>query len=326
MTLTLGIAYLTVLSHERNRTSQAGHLRAQTRVLNSIVSPIPEPPLQSRAELAREERSNLTETAKDRWNDEVEGAVRWLQHADWEGVRNGMEGAIARLLGGGLQRSREGIEEAEKKGGPLVQDALDRSRAAASRGAEQAAVAAKHNADRAAHSAKDAAIAAKHEAERLAALTRDAAVAAKENVTRGLIAAEHDVIETTASAKAASRDAWGKTVEKSHETADKVQYEAHKTAGTVDAARVAVKDAISKGVEKGKELVGSAQAATESALNRAEAKGAEAKAKFGPKSEVEKALQQRYESPRGLDRSVLQALEERYRPIGLRDNTVLRGV
>lgn len=320
-------------------------------MLNSIVSPIPEPPPQSRAELAREERTNLIETAKDRWNDEVESAVRWVQHADWEGVRNGMEGAVARLLGGGLQASREGIEEAEKKGGPLVQEAVDRSRAAAGRGAEHAtegiqrgvagmeraavstktstenaAVAAKHNADRAAHSAKDAAIAAKHEAERLASLTRDAAIAAKENVTRGLIAAEHDIIETTASAKAASRDAWGKTVEKGHETADKAQYEAHKTAGTVDAARGAVRDAINKGIEKGKELVGSARTTAESALAGAEATGATVKANLGPRSEVEKALQQRYESPRGLDKSVFQALEERYTPIDQRNNTVLRGV
>jgi len=41
---------------------------------------------------------------------------------------------------------------------------------------------------------------------------------------------------------------------------------------------------------------------------------------------VEKTLQQRYEKPSGLEKSVAQALEERYKPIDSRDNTVLRGV
>jgi len=89
---------------------------------------MPLPPPQSRAELAREERSTLLEAAKDRWNDEVENAVRWVQRTDWNEVREGMEGAVSRLLGSGLQKSREGIEEAEKQATPKVQEAVDRSK------------------------------------------------------------------------------------------------------------------------------------------------------------------------------------------------------
>lgn len=50
-----------------------------------------------------------------------------------------MEGAVSRLLGGGLQKSREGIDEAEKQARPKVQEAVDRSKAAASSAKEEAA-------------------------------------------------------------------------------------------------------------------------------------------------------------------------------------------
>jgi len=130
VTLTLGIAYLTVLVHERNRRAQAEALRSQSLVLTSLLEPSPIPPPQSRAELARAERSSLTETLKDRWNDEIENAVRRVQRTDWNEVREGMEGAVARLWGSGLQRSREGIEEVEKQAAPKVQEAVDRSKAA----------------------------------------------------------------------------------------------------------------------------------------------------------------------------------------------------
>jgi len=87
VTLTLGIAYLTVLAHERNRQAQAQQLRSQSRVLTGLLDPAPIPPPQTRADLAREERGTLIETAKDRWNEEVESAVRWVQRTDLNDVR-----------------------------------------------------------------------------------------------------------------------------------------------------------------------------------------------------------------------------------------------
>jgi hypothetical protein len=42
-------------------------------------------------------------------------------------------------LGTDLQKSREGIEEAEKQAGPKVQEAVDRTKAAAKKGTEQTA-------------------------------------------------------------------------------------------------------------------------------------------------------------------------------------------
>jgi altered-inheritance-of-mitochondria protein 5 len=126
-------------------------------VLISLLEPSPIPPPQNRAELAREERSSLAETLKDRWNDEVENAVRRVQRTDWNEVREGMEGAVAKLFGSGLQKGREGTEEAEKQAAPKVQEAVDRSKAAAKKGADEAAAATIAGAEQAGAQAKEGA-------------------------------------------------------------------------------------------------------------------------------------------------------------------------
>ncbi|KAH6674462.1 hypothetical protein B0J14DRAFT_540339 [Halenospora varia] len=209
VTLTLGLAYLTVLAHERNRQAQASNLRSQSRVLTSLIEPTPLPPLQSRAELAREERSTLVEAAKDRWNEEVENAVRWVQRTDWGDVREGVEGAVARLTGKGLEKSREGIEEAEKSAGPKVQEAVDRSKAAAKSAKDQAAVAV----DRAAAAAiTGAERAAKAKTQRVAA---DADAGAHEAIRRSG--------GTVDAARGAVRDAVSKGIEKGKEAIGKAQ-------------------------------------------------------------------------------------------------------
>ncbi|KAH8782578.1 hypothetical protein BGZ57DRAFT_758628 [Hyaloscypha finlandica] len=207
VTLTLGIAYLTVLAHERNRRAQAEALRSQSRVLTSLLEPSPIPPPQSRAELAREERSSLTETLKDRWNEEVEHAVRRVQKTDWNEVREGMEGAVARILGSGLQKSREGIEEAGKQTAPKVQDAVDRSKAAAKKGADQAAA----EIDRAAA----ATIAGVERADRPGADAKTGAQDAAEAVRHAG--------GTVDAARGALRDTFNKGIEKGKATIGKAQ-------------------------------------------------------------------------------------------------------
>ncbi|KAI2624925.1 hypothetical protein GGR54DRAFT_637823 [Hypoxylon sp. NC1633] len=96
-TLTLSIAYLSILAHQRSREHQATILRQQTRLLSSIIDPLPPVLPPTRAEVAAAERANLVERAKDRWNAEVEGAVRWAQNKDWDEVREGVETAVSRL-------------------------------------------------------------------------------------------------------------------------------------------------------------------------------------------------------------------------------------
>lgn len=210
--MTLGLAYLTILAHERNRRAQASELRAQARVLEGLLQPTPLPPPQTRAELAREERSTIVEAAKDRWNAEVENAIRWVQRTDWDEVRGGMEGAVSRLWGGGLQKSREGIEEAEKQAGPKVQETLDRSKATAQQAASQIGAQAKEQANQLGIKAAEARDSVRPEASKT---TADLKYGAQESVKHSS--------STVDAARGALRDAVGKGIEMGKEAVGKAQ-------------------------------------------------------------------------------------------------------
>jgi altered-inheritance-of-mitochondria protein 5 len=41
-------------------------------------------------------KAGVVETVKDAWNEDVQGAVRWVQRVDWGEVREGLE---ARAVG-----------------------------------------------------------------------------------------------------------------------------------------------------------------------------------------------------------------------------------
>ncbi|KAF6839089.1 hypothetical protein CPLU01_02103 [Colletotrichum plurivorum] len=115
VTLTLGVAYLTVLAHQRNREAQSHNLRSQRHVLSTLLEPqIRIPPPLTRSEQAVRDRENLVESAKDRWNHEVENAVRWAQSADWAGVREALEGSAARLWGGTVDKTVEAAPRAKE--------------------------------------------------------------------------------------------------------------------------------------------------------------------------------------------------------------------
>lgn len=51
-------------------------------------------------------RPSVVETVKDTWNEDVEGAVRWVQGVDWGRVRDGMEERLTGLW----RRAREGSD------------------------------------------------------------------------------------------------------------------------------------------------------------------------------------------------------------------------
>ncbi|TVY86031.1 hypothetical protein LAWI1_G007357 [Lachnellula willkommii] len=317
VTLTLGVAYLTVLAHERNRRSQALALRSQSQVLTSLLDPTPLPPPQSRAELAREERSTLVEAAKDRWNNEVENAVRWVQRTDWSWV--GAEESMSQFLGAVLQNSREDVEKAEKAAGPKVQEAVDRSKAAAREAADQAAVG----------------------IDRAAAATIAGAERVGSEVKEGASKAAASTKTKTETAVDSSKEQFRRTEEKSEELLDAAKAKSERVAanaksgaqdaaesvrsgGTVDAVRGTVRETFSKGLEKGKEAIGKASAAIGLAEEKLESKAQYAT--LSHSSAVEKALHERYEKPAPLEKTAEEVLEERYKPIEKRDNTVLRGV
>lgn len=115
VTLTLSLAYLTVLAHQRNREQQGQALRAQALALQALVDPFPPPPPPTRSEVAAAQRATAVEVAKDRWNHEVENAVRWVQRTDWVQVREGLEDSAARLLGKATGAAPEAVEGPEKK-------------------------------------------------------------------------------------------------------------------------------------------------------------------------------------------------------------------
>ncbi|KAI0407656.1 hypothetical protein F4802DRAFT_552796 [Xylaria palmicola] len=239
VTLTLGVAYLSLLAHQRNREQQAAILRQQTYLLSSIVDPLPPALPPTRAERAAAERANLTEAAKDRWNAEIEHAVRWLQSKDWTGVREDVETAVARLWARGLGEAQEGAAVARE----VKQDAAEKSNGVA----------------------------------------------------------------------AAAKSAYADAKARGAHLASSTEKKAEEKAGDVKGAVVG---AIGKGIERGKEVLGKAKSAVA---------GIEEKA-TPALSPVEKALQQRYEKPSGLNQTVDEVLAARYVPIDRKDNSNLKAL
>lgn len=142
VTLTLSLAYLGALAHQRNRERQAAILRQQTLTLTALHDPrVPKLPPVTRAERIAEERRSLVDAAKDRWNAEIEHAARWAQTKDWEEARYNFEDTIAALwarafgdaagsgsaavVGGDKAKSeaRSVSEKVEKKAEKVVSDA-----------------------------------------------------------------------------------------------------------------------------------------------------------------------------------------------------------
>ncbi|KAI0141667.1 hypothetical protein GGR57DRAFT_486827 [Xylariaceae sp. FL1272] len=114
-TLTLGVAYLTVLAHRRHREHQAAVLRQQTILLDGIVYNSLPLSQTTRAEQALLHRGHVVDTAKDRWNSEIHHAVSWAQNKDWDEVREGVEIAVGRLWARIFSDARETAETAEEK-------------------------------------------------------------------------------------------------------------------------------------------------------------------------------------------------------------------
>ncbi|KAF2491148.1 hypothetical protein BU16DRAFT_493955 [Lophium mytilinum] len=110
-TLTSLTLYLTLSLHTRNRLTQSALLRQQTSVLSNILDPQPPAPEPT----TRIARAGLIETAKDRWNGELEREVRLVYNTDWRKVREGVEDRLAGLIGklrAKGEEVKEGVKEA----------------------------------------------------------------------------------------------------------------------------------------------------------------------------------------------------------------------
>jgi altered-inheritance-of-mitochondria protein 5 len=112
----------------------------------------------------------------------------------------------------------------------------------------------------------------------------------------------------------------------SPKAADTLHDAGARVAEAAQAVNEEAKGAVSRGIEKAQDLVGKAKAAVYLAEEKAEAK---IDAKLLHVSDVERALQERYDSARReerMKRSVQEVLAERYTPIGESDNSRLRGL
>ncbi|KAM0797432.1 hypothetical protein BDR22DRAFT_824278 [Usnea florida] len=100
-TLTSTALYLSLLYHQRARTHQAALLHQQALLLNSLSDPDVASELATIADANysgglregikpyRVEKAPWTERWKDRWNSEVEGAVRYAQGIRFRTIPNG---------------------------------------------------------------------------------------------------------------------------------------------------------------------------------------------------------------------------------------------
>lgn len=262
--LTLSVAYLSVLAHQRNREHQGAILRSQALAIQGIIDPLPVPLPPSRSELAAAQRAATFEVAKDRWNHEVEGAVRWAQTTDWEEVREDVEDGVsnlwAKLFGEtpSQQASRAKVE-AKSVGGSV------------------------------------------------AATAKDAYQKAKLTTISVEEAAQNKILEGRLKA--------GREVSKAESVAKDKAEEA--------------KDSLATAWESGKGIaadVASKARATVGAAGDKIGVGADGKV-VPPLTPVQKALHERYQRPEAkVNKTVAEALQERYLSLNNRDNTVLRGV
>ncbi|WPH00930.1 Hypothetical protein R9X50_00376400 [Acrodontium crateriforme] len=110
-TLTTSLLYLSVQLHTRNRLYQSALLTQQSLVLENVVDPLPTP----HAPVNRQIRLGAWETAKDRWNQELESNVKKLQNTDWSAVGERVEESISSVWRRAFQGTRDVIPDAPKK-------------------------------------------------------------------------------------------------------------------------------------------------------------------------------------------------------------------
>lgn len=119
------------------------------------------------------------------------------------------------------------------------------------------------------------------------------------------------------------REAGGRAVELVDAVdAEKVQEAGRRVGDVAGQVTENVKGAVARGVERGKEMMTNAKSKVALAEERLETK---LDGRVLPASDVERALAERFQN-REDTRSVKEVLAARYKPIGQRDNSHLRGI
>ncbi|PFH62721.1 hypothetical protein XA68_12149 [Ophiocordyceps unilateralis] len=294
--LTLSLAYLSIAEQQRRREAQSRILRAQTWTLQTITSP------DDNARQWQEPRSktiSLGQLAKDRWNHEIERAVRWAHNTDWAAIEDGLERRIAMLW---AEHGKDRLAEGEVK----AKEVLDRAKETGA----QAAAKVDDGARRAAARAEDE--------------TRRAATRVQDEAKRAMANVQDEARRVEARAEDEARRAATRVQDEAKRAMTNAQDEARRVeAGAKDKA-VEARGVLTAALDRVKSAVGWAGAGAEAA---AAAVAAVAEEQTVPSNPVEKALRQRFEkNGAGMERAAEEVLRERYLPLGERDNTVLRGL
>lgn len=209
VTLTLSLAYLSVLAHQRNREQQGRSLRAQALAIQSLIDPIPQPLPPTRSEVAAAKRAETVEVAKERWNEEVENAVKWVQRTDWEEVREGLEDRIGALW--------------DKAFGESIQDSAAKAKSEVESLSGKAKGEAEGAASKIASKAKGAFKQAKVEGEDFEAKVKDNALQARLAAWREAQKVENEARHKASVAQGAVASAIEKGKEKATEVVGKVK-------------------------------------------------------------------------------------------------------
>ena len=77
-------------------------------------------------------RAGLLETAKDRWNAQLESEVRRLQQVDWSEVRERMERGVASVWAQVFEGAEKGVE--------LADDGVQKAKVEVGKGVEKAKI------------------------------------------------------------------------------------------------------------------------------------------------------------------------------------------
>ncbi|RKF54874.1 hypothetical protein OnM2_094042 [Erysiphe neolycopersici] len=129
-TLTTGIIYLTLHSHQQNRRSQAAALHSQSQVLNSLLESKSEPLMNSEShKISRNKSNNFLQTFKIRWNEEIENIFWWIHSEESSEVRNEAERSIIQMIGRKLLDPSQDAHKLKDHASAKLQKAFDSSKA-----------------------------------------------------------------------------------------------------------------------------------------------------------------------------------------------------
>lgn len=283
-------------------------MRAQALAISHTIDPLPTPLPPTRSELVAAQRETATEAIKDRWNQEIAAAVRWVQYTDWDEVRESLEDNATSLWTKTFGNPEEQAAAAKAKFDAAALEASN----AVQRKASDVATSAKQAYQQATEKAKDVELTAE-----------DKALEARLKAKKEAVKAERAAADTAKEVKSKIASALERGKDEAKREASIVERAA---VNTGDEVKGTVVSALERGKDKAAELLNRAK----TTVGIVESKVAEVTADgklLTPADPVRKALHQRYERPEAkVNKTVAEVLRERYTPVDSRDNTVLRGV